>query len=67
MPPSIATTSTMAPSTTLPWPLLRASSNAQAIPKAKPSAPAASPTTVGGTIGRPPRCADSDSRPVSAT
>jgi hypothetical protein len=60
-------TSTMAPSTTRPRPLVRASSRAQAIPNARPSAPLASPTTVGGTIGRSPRYADSDSSPVNAT
>ena len=36
MEPSIASTSTMAPSTTRPWPLVRASSSAQAMPKARP-------------------------------
>ena len=57
----------MAASTTRPWPLVLASRMAQTMPNARPSAPPASPTTVGGTMGRSPRCAESESMPVSAT
>ena len=51
MPGIIDSHTHFAASTTRPLPLVRASSNAQTTPKARPGAPPASPSTVGGTMG----------------
>ncbi len=66
MPLKLATMSTIAVSTTQPFPVRLAAKTPLMMPKASPSAPPASPSTVGGAIGAAPGRSVIDSAPLSA-